>query len=129
MPIPWPALFKALPWTQLVAAAPAILEQAKKLVVEVRRKDIVAVRNTEFTRGSEPSPDSLSVIKGRLSHVEARIEEVADEAVASAVLLKSLAEQNAQLMSSLQVVSSRVRRLTWACIVLASVLGGVIFWE
>ncbi len=54
---------------------------------------------------------------------------MAREAVSSAELVKSLAEQNAQLIRALQILSSKVRRLIVVVVTLSFVVAGLVIWQ
>lgn len=55
---------------------------------------------------------------------------MAREALSSAELVKSLAEQNAQLVQAVQSLSSRVRRLNLIVVaLLCIVIGGFVIWQ
>jgi len=126
--MPWPAIFRAIPWGEVVAAAPKVLDQAKKLVSAARRTDSSASGGAEASASTQAPVGPLPEIDARLSRVEGRIEEIAGEAVTSAEVVKSLAEQNAQLVQALQVLSSKVRRLIVVVVALTLVVGGLFIW-
>ena len=125
MPIPWPAVFKAIPWTQVATAAPAILDQARKLVGKVRQKD-TGPSPTESSASSPPQVNPFLTVEARLSHVEGRIEGISEEALSSAELLKSLAEQNAQLVQAMDMLSMKLRRYIVVAVTGAFLVCGLV---
>lgn len=129
MPVPWPAIFKAIPWGEVVAAAPKVLDQAKKLVAAARRTDSGSSGGAEASASDQAHVSPLPAIEARISSVEGRIEDMAGEAVSSAELVKTLAEQNAQLVQALQILSSKVRRLIVVVVALSFVGGGLAVWQ
>jgi hypothetical protein len=130
MPVPWPAIFKVIPWGEVVAAAPKVLEQAKKVVAAARRTDSGSSARADASAPVQASDGALPAIETRLSRVEGRIEDLAREALSSAELVRSLAEQNAQLIQAVQILSSKVRRLNLMVVALVCiVVGGVIIWR
>ena len=130
MPVPWPAIFKVIPWGEVVAAAPKVLEQAKKVVAAARRTDSGSSAGADASALVQASDGALPAIETRLSRVEGRIEDLAREALSSAELVRSLAEQNAQLIQAVQILSSKVRRLNLIVVALVCiVVGGVIIWR
>ena len=58
-------------------------------------------------------------VESRLTVLEARVHEMSDEAIASAEILRSLAEQNAKLVEAVNVLRLRTRILLWATAALA----------
>lgn len=130
MPVPWPAIFKAIPWGEVVAAAPKVLDQAKKLVAAARRTDSRPSAGAEASVPAQASDRAPPAIEVRLSSVEGKLEDMAREALSSAELVKSLAEQNAQLVQAVQSLSSRVRRLNLIVVaLLCIVIGGFVIWQ
>ena len=130
MAVPWPAIFKAIPWGEVVAAAPKVLDQAKKLVAAARRTDSGSSAEAEAPVPAQASDRTLPEIEARLSSVEGKIEDMAREALSSAELMRSLAEQNAQLVQAVQILSSKVRRLNLIVIALSCiVIGGFVIWQ
>jgi hypothetical protein len=122
VPIPWSTLIKVIPWTELVTAAPKIVEQARKIAAAARRS------RAEAGPATAPSPAPTVTLETRVSRVEAQLVAMSDEEVTSAELLKSLADQNAQIVIALQGMDTRVRRLTRAVAVLATLLCGLVVW-
>ena len=130
MPVPWPAILKAIPWGEVAAAAPKVLDQAKKLVAATRRTDSGSSAGAEAPVPAQASDRTLPEIEARLSSVEGKIEDMAREALSSAELMRSLAEQNAQLVQAVQILSSKVRRLNLIVIALSCiVIGGFVIWQ
>jgi hypothetical protein len=125
MLIPWPAVFKAIPWTQVATAAPAILEQARKLVGKVRQKDTGSAP-VDSSASPPPQVNPFLTVDARLSHVEERIEEISGEALSSAELLKSLAEQNAQLVQAMELLSLKLRRYILIVVISALLVCGLV---
>lgn len=116
MAIGWLSILKAVPWTDVVSNAPKVADGAKKLWETVARKK--SQTGTSATATSDaPSPTSLDVRIGELSAEVARLQQ---EMLDSSQLIKSLAEQNAQL----------VRRVYWQSRILLIValvaVGGLV---
>ncbi|MBI4693249.1 MAG: hypothetical protein HY749_04430 [Gammaproteobacteria bacterium] len=126
MPIPWSTLIKVIPWTDLVTAAPKIVEQARKIAAAARRSRTEADATTDPSPATPPEPPVT--LETRVSRIEAELVAIADEEVSTAELLKSLADQNAQIVVALQAVNARVRRLTIAVAVLAALSCGLVIW-
>lgn len=130
MSVPWLAIFKAIPWGDVVGTAPKVLDQAKKLAATLRKTD--GGSTTGAARPAPPhTPESpLPAIEARIASVEARIDGVTREALSSAEVIRSLAEQNAQLVQAVEILGARVRRLNWIVAVLVCVgVGGTVMWQ
>jgi hypothetical protein len=129
MPVPWPAILKAIPWGEVVAAAPKVLDQAKRLVAAARRTESRSPGDAEAAASAQAIDNPLPDIEARLSGLEGRIEAMSREALSSAELVKSLAEQNAQLIRAVQILSAKVRRLAVIVFTLSGVVGGLVIWR
>ena len=126
MPIPW---LKVIPWKEVVTAAPSILEGTRKLWNTVSKTEDQApppppAEPMKETGSAEA--DRLTAIDARVRALEARTTEISREAVSSADLMRSLAEQNAQLVKAVEILRVRTRRLIWFSVVLA-VAGCILF--
>ncbi len=119
MAISWLTAFKAIPWGDVIAAAPSVAQGAKKLWGAVGRGDA----------GSAAAPGSLSAdAEGRLRTLEAQIAGLQRENAASSELIKSLAEQNSRLVDAVEILRIRTRALLALCLALAVLLAGLALW-
>lgn len=119
MAIGWLTAFKAIPWGDVIAAAPTVAQGAKKLWGAVGRGDA----------GSAAAPGSLSAdAEGRLRTLEAQIAGLQRENAASSELIKSLAEQNSRLVDAVEILRVRTRALLALCLALAVLLAGLALW-
>lgn len=99
MAIGWLSILKAVPWTDVVSNAPKVADGAKKLWETVARKKAPTGTSPSATSDT-PNPDGLEV---RIAELAGELDRLQQEMLASSQLLKTLAEQNAQL----------VRRVYW----------------
>ena len=104
----WTTALKALPWAELIAAAPVVARSARKLWTSVRSKD------APEAEGAWP--------EARLDALEAQVEELRSELAASSDLIANLAEQNARLVEAVTVLRMRNRLVFIAVAVLAVAL-------
>jgi hypothetical protein len=113
MPAPWlAAAFKAISWRDAIAAAPVIVDATRKLWNSVARTEKRAAPDeAQSTKPAASSGDGVSAIEARVAALEAKTAEMAREAVASAELIKSLAEQSSQLVKAVEILRVRTRRL------------------
>ena len=124
MPIPWSTLIKVIPWTELVTAAPKIVEQARRIAAAARRSRAEAAPAPAPAAPAEPGV----TLETRVARLESQIVAMSEEEVSSAELLKSLADQNAQIVAALQAVNARARRLVIAVAVLEALVLGLAVW-
>ena len=129
------AAFKAIPWTDVLAAAPTIVQSAEKLWGTVLRKKNELQPDSEANPVEHPAPPETLTLAGLDSRqllLENRIGELQAEAVSSSELIKSLAEQNAQLVRAVDILRQRTRMLLRWCAVLtlAAALGALaLLWR
>lgn len=131
MAIPWiSAAFKAIPWKEVVTAAPSIVEGTKKLWSSVTRTEKQpSPANEPPDESSSTRSDHLSAIEARLISIEARTTQISRQAVTSAELVKSLAEQNAQLVQAVEILRIRTRKLVWfSRALLGLAIGFLLLW-
>lgn len=113
------AAFKAIPWTDVLAAAPTIVQGAEKLWGTVARKKAETQAQDYAEEKRPPHAETLAQMEARLQTLEARIAEFQSEALSSSALIKSLAEQNAQLVRAVEILRVRTRILLTAGSVVA----------
>jgi hypothetical protein len=117
----WLTALKAVPWADVVQAAPEIVQGARKLFNAA--KTYAGSQGNAATGAHGTSGDALD---GRLRQIEAGLQELRSEQRTSAELIRSLAEQNASIVAALDVMRKRVRAAIGACIVLAVALAAFV---
>ncbi|AVO48305.1 hypothetical protein C6568_02850 [Melaminivora suipulveris] len=118
----WLSALKFVPWGQVIDAAPQIVQGARKLI-----------RKGEQTAAPPPAPampaaslhDSLA---GQVAALQQRAAQLEEEQRASAVLIRSLAEQNAQVVRAIDALRVRTRWLGLACALLGVVSVALLIW-
>ena len=119
MAINWLIALKAVPWSDLVQAAPHIVKSARRLF------------NT--ARTSEPVDASADLsgsgtVHERLQRIESALQALDSEQDASAELIRSLAEQHARLVEAIEVLRARARMLLGVNVALALALAAAVVW-
>lgn len=115
--------FKIIPWVDVLSNAPAIAQGAEKLWGTLTRKK--APRREGAADRNGALPDSLAGLNARMEAMESLNAELQKEVQLSTELIKSLAQQNAQLVQVVDVLRVRTRLLMGFCGVLGLV--AVIF--
>jgi hypothetical protein len=100
----WISAFKAIPWTQVLAAAPAVVVGARKLWD--------AVRKQEAPKVSSQAPADQRAL-------EAQVAELRAELAGASEIVTRLAEQNNRLVEAVEVLRMRTRVLFAMAVVLA----------
>jgi len=121
----WVAALKLVPWGDVIEATPQILQAAKKLLGTTQKGNADAAAGApEGDTGGEPAmPVAL-----QLQHLRDRVAQLEQEQQESAVLIQSLAEQNAQVVQAVEVLRRRQQRLTIAVGALAAACTGLLAW-
>ena len=119
MAIPWLAVLQSVPWNQVISNAPKLADGAKKLWNTVSGHPHAATHPVEHP--VSPDAESIATFQQRLAAMEIAIDELHEQMLASTELIKSLAEQNAQLIQRIEDNRIRVGWLTAAVFGTASV--------
>ena len=121
----WVAALKLVPWGDVIEATPQILQAAKKLLGTTQKGNADAAAGAlKGGAGGEPAmPVAL-----QLQHLRDRVAQLELEQQESAVLIQSLAEQNAQVVRAVEVLRQRQQRLTVAAGILAVACTGLLVW-
>ena len=115
MAIAWLA---AVPWTEVIKAAPAVIENAKKLWNSVSKKPLSPP--SPITTGEKilsAEAQALSNLVLRISEVELHVGDLDTQMRASSELIKTLADQNGQLISRIE---TNRRRVFWLIVATAA---------
>lgn len=114
MAINWLLALKAVPWGELVQAAPTIVKGARKLYTTVRGGSGEASAPTNAAgRAAGPAAGA----DARLALLEDRVAALAAEQQAGAEVIRNLAEQNARMIEAMGIMRARARILFGALIV------------
>ena len=118
----WIRAFRAVPWNEVIAAAPMVVGSAKKILSALQKKDQGGRAAARTDPAAPPPADpELRLLYQRISDLEA-------ELVDATEVLKNLADQHAQLVVALEALRQRTRALVWTCALLAAVTIGLLLW-
>lgn len=106
----WLGLLKSVPWNDVVSNAPKIAEGAKSLWGAVSKR----IRAGDDEAAPEPDSVPENSLAARIATLEASQRELHAQLATSSELIRSLAEQNAQLVARLDALRLRLRWLTVA---------------
>ena len=123
MAIPWLVVLKTVPWTQVINNAPKVAEGAKKLWNTVSGQSSSTGQTSADTSPSSGA-DSIADLPTRLAALESATDKLHDQMLASSELIKSLADQNAELVKRIEAGRVRFVWLARATVVIGIV--GVI---
>lgn len=127
MAIPWMVLLKTVPWSQVIANAPAIADGARKLWKKVGGSGATGV-NEPVPIVVPPGGDVAHALRVRVEQLSATTAELQHELQTSSELIKALADQNAELIQRVEAHRVRLRWLS-ALVALLSGLGVWVVWR
>jgi hypothetical protein len=119
MAIGWLGLLKAVPWSDVVSNAPKIAEGAKSLWGAVSKR----VRPGDETGGPQTRPEAEMPLATRVTTLEENQRELRAQLATSSELIRSLADQDAQLIARLDTLRNALR---WLVVVVVVLAGAVI---
>jgi hypothetical protein len=133
MPIPWLAVLKIVPWSDVITNAPKVVDGAKKLWSTVSRKPAVQaspIEGSDFSSALSPGAeaDNIAALMARIAAMEASAAELHNQMLASSELIQTLADQNAQLIKHIEDNRMRIKWLTRAAVIfgIVTILGLVL---
>lgn len=108
MAIGWMTILQNVPWSDVIRNAPAVAEGARKLWRKVGGK------GGEEDSGIATSEGGAELsVEARVAQLQAQVEALQGQMLASSEVIQSLAEQNAQLIARIEV---NRRRLLWLAV-------------
>ena len=126
MPISWLTVLQAVPWSDVIRNAPKVADGAKKLWSTVAGQPAQAPvdAGTPARSRDDRSPE---VLQARIDALDATVADLHGQLLASAELIRELAEQNTQMVRRVELNRVRAVRLTWALagVALVAVAGAI----
>ncbi|CAG0958336.1 hypothetical protein MTYP_00584 [Methylophilaceae bacterium] len=129
MAIGWFSVLQAVPWGQVIDNAPKVVDGAKKLWSTVSKKSgLEEVEIVDVQSAYSDDAEALSAIRNRLTALEKSAADLHKQMLASSELIKTLADQNAQLIKRIEANRKRMVWLTVVCVVMsAAAIAGLAF--
>lgn len=120
MAIGWLTVLKLVPWTDVVKNAPVVVDGARKLWGTVAKTpDSPPPSQAEQAGSHSNAPPALAKVEAQLAGIEASVADLRHQMRESTELIKTLAEQNAQLVQRVETHRKRVLWLAGLAAVLA----------
>jgi hypothetical protein len=106
----WISAFKVIPWLDLMAAAPTVVQGARRLWATVKKQE------APVAEGQGPLAAQRAL--------ETQIAELRQELTAASEIVTSLAEQNGRLVEAIAILRARTRvLLVFSAILAAGMVG------
>lgn len=125
MAIPWLMALKVIPWGDVIEHAPKVLGAARKLLERQRGKPASATVPVAVEATAGPAP-SLNELAARLAAAQLLIDQQAQASDMLTQTVAELAEQNARLVSAVELLRVRTRLLLWAAVLMAVALAWLL---
>lgn len=124
MPIPWLTVLQAVPWGEVIRNAPKVADGAKKLWQSAGRHPAATPAPPAETQPVRTAEDAIAALQAQLTATDAAVAELRQQMLTSSELIKSLADQNAELIRRVEAHRIRGRWL----IAIAVGLGFAVIW-
>ena len=130
MGISWLSVLQAVPWSDVISNAPKVAEGARKLWKSAGHRDASSEDGMDITGAtvdagaSAPADAAVALLQARTRQLEHTVEDLRQQLQQSTELLKTLAEQNSQLVARVEIHRARLQRtLVLAATALVLALG------
>lgn len=112
MAIPWLAILSNVPWKDVIDKAPKVADGAKKLWKSVAKKaGPTEPANTNVTPTHAAEEQTIASLDTLIIELKNEVSALHDQMLASSEIIEALAEQNTQLIKSIEIFRGRVLRL------------------
>ena len=123
MPIPWLIVLQNIPWREVITNAPRVADEAKKLWTNLSRGqpslEVDKQKNKQLEKPLFSSDErGIDLIHSKIMDLEASLDDVHNQMLASTKLIKALADQNTQLVQHIEKNRQRLTMLSLAFFVL-----------
>lgn len=126
MAIPWFSVLQAVPWGQVIDNAPKVVEGAKKFWSAVASKPATYEGEVVDLPPEVDEGAAVRALKKRLVMLEKSNADLHQQMLASSELIKTLADQNAQLVKRIEANRKRMAWLTLVCVLTAATTLAVV---
>ncbi len=120
MAIGWLAVLQMVPWSDVIKNAPKVADGAKKLWNAVGKK--TPPQTEPAANVSALSPEAqAALLEARIAAMEQATADLHEQMLASSELIKTLADQNTQLIQRIELSRMRMLLLAGVTVVVAIV--------
>lgn len=125
MALPWLAVLKIVPWTDVISNAPKVADGAKKLWNAIGKQP-PAPQKAAPAENPAAAPETQSLTASRLAALEAATAQLHEQVLTSSELIKALAEQNTELIRHIETSRVRMRRMLLAIILIGLIAAAAL---
>jgi len=111
MAVAWLKVLKAVPWSDVIAAAPQVANGARKLWDTVGRKQGApgAMAEEAIMPGQAMGDDGAAMLVAHVEQQDAAIAQMHNQLRDASKLITELADQNAQLIAKMEAARGRLQ--------------------
>lgn len=120
MAIPWLTVLQAVPWSDVIRNAPKVADGAKKLWQNVGRAPAASTVDTVVVP-EQTHDEALVALQAQVAAQQAVLAELHGQMQSATELIKTLAEQNTELVRRAEALRARQRWLALATAMSAAV--------
>lgn len=129
MAVSWLTALKAVPWADVIEAAPGLAKSAKGFFKRTQDTSVPAADSAAVPPAMGGADDAAwAQAHQRIAALESRLAQVAERQHAAAALIDTLASQNAQLAAAVEVLSRRCRALKLTLWAVVLVVSSALLW-
>ncbi len=121
MAIPWLTVLQAVPWSDVIRNAPKVADGAKKLWQNVGRTPTAPAVDTVVVT-QQTRDEALAALQAQMAAQQDALAELHGQMQSASELIKTLAEQNTELIRRAEALRARLR---WLAVV-TTVLGAAV---
>jgi TolA-binding protein len=122
MAVSWISALKLVPWGDVIEATPQVLKAAKGLL---GKKDSGGTLSSSTSSGHANGMPPVSEHE-QIVQLQARLARMEQAHQQSLQIIETLAEQNQQIVNTVDLLRTGAQRLAWACSVLAACVVGLL---
>lgn len=120
MAIPWLTVLQAVPWGDVIRNAPKVADGAKKLWQNVGRTPAAPAAGP-VAAPPQTREEALAALQAQVAAQQGALAELHGQMQAASELIKTLAEQNTELIRRAEALRARLRWLALATAVAGAV--------
>lgn len=111
MAVGWLKVLKAVPWSEVIAAAPQVANGARRLWDTVGRKPAAggAMPEEAFAPAPGMGDDGVALMAARIEQQDVAIAQMHGQLRDASRLITELADQNAQLIAKMEAARGRLQ--------------------
>ncbi len=117
-----------IPWSQVIEKAPKVLDGASRLWKTVANRKKTNANSADLAAQPASTATHAEILNIKIAELEENVRVLQDQIQESTELIKTLAEQNSQLIVRVELNRNRLTKLSMALAVLSAGCIAAIFY-